>query len=193
MTYRDQLVALSEKSETAVIRVYRKYVAGEISKEATKSLLAAVIAQANSRAVALADLALAAQLMLALGEPVAVAGTVAPLTDTERLIAAAATVLAVAEESESSEAIVGRLGRNEPLSSAAESFSAGMKKNRRVKGWVRDLEPDACQLCEWWWRDGRVWPAAHPMPRHPGCTCSQKPVVADHIKETGYTRRLHNA
>src|SRR5699024_11877771 len=25
------------------------------------------------------------------------------------------------------------------------------------------------------WREGRVWPKSHHMPRHPGCTCVQVP------------------
>ena len=46
-----------------------------------------------------------------------------------------------------------------------------------VRGWRRDVEPGGCQLCRWWSRDGRVWPAEHTMPTHPGCRCTPTPVL----------------
>lgn len=76
--------------------------------------MAAAIAQANSRVFALADLALAATIMVGTGEPAIVTGVPPRADDAGRLLKAARTVLDVAEASEVPEAIVSRLARAEP-------------------------------------------------------------------------------
>ena len=88
------------------------------------------------------------------------------------------------------EAIIARLARAETFTAGQSAYSDGIASSPHTKGWIRGLEPDACQLCRWWWREGRVWPKAHPMPTHKGCTCSPIPVVRAGIKSTGHTRRL---
>lgn len=70
-----------------------------------------------------------------------------------------------------------RLADNEPKAAAADGSRDALRRSKRVKGWTRSLEADACQLCLWWWREGRTWQPDHPMPRHTGCTCTQTPVV----------------
>ncbi|KUI43915.1 hypothetical protein AU197_21155 [Mycobacterium sp. IS-1590] len=193
MTYRDQIVGLSEESERRVLAVYAMFTSGQISAEETATAIATIVAAHNSKAAGLADVSLAATIMLNLGRPVATAGLLPPDGDVDRLGKAAATVLKVADRSEVPEAIVGRLARSEPLETAARAYSEGMARSPSVKGWVRNLSGGACQLCRWWWREGRVWPAEHPMPTHKGCACTPKPVLAENIQTTGYTRRLRNA
>lgn len=190
MTYRDQLVALADSNDQRVQNVYARLIAGELTEDQAAAMIAGLTAQANSWAAALADLSLAATIMLAVGVPVAAAGILPPAGDTMRLHKAARTVLQVAGDSEVPEAIVARLARAEPLETAARAYSEAMDRSPYVQGWVRQISANACQLCTWWWREGRVWPAAHPMPSHKGCTCTPKPVVAQHIQSTGYTRRL---
>src|SRR5699024_7495195 len=67
---------------------------------------------------------------------------------------------------------LGRLAGNEPLDAANDAFADGMRRDKRVKGWVRGLDSDPCELCVWWWREGRIWQPDHTMPRHVGCVCS---------------------
>ena len=153
-------------------------------------MMAAAIAQANSRAYALADLSLAATVMLGTGDAVPVVGVLPPYGDTERLSKAATTVLDVAQASDTPEAIVCRLARAEPLESAANAYGQAMQRQPLVEGWTRNMDADPCQLCTWWWREGRVWPKAHPFQRHKGCACTPRPVLARNIQSTGYTRRL---
>ena len=86
-----------------------------------------------------------------------------------------------------------RIGVVEPLEAAADRMSEGIQQDQRVKGWVREMEADACQLCRWWWREGREWPSEHPMPTHKGCTCTQLPVIRDEIASTVYSRKLERA
>ncbi|TDK86275.1 hypothetical protein [Mycolicibacterium mucogenicum] len=85
---------------------------------------------------------------------------------------------------------VARLARCEPLEAAQQASHDAMQQQPLVEGWIRHMDADPCQLCVWWWREGRVWPKAHPMPRHKGCNCQPKVVLRQEIQSTGYTRRL---
>lgn len=191
MALTDTLKALASDTEQVVIAAYRSYLEGLIDRDDTVALIAQAIAEANGRARSLADMAVAAQVMIELQEPVPVSGVDYP-NDVPRLQKAADTVLTVAEGSEVPEAIIGRLARSEPLEAAASTYSDAMVRSGVTKGWVRQKSASACQLCEWWWRSGRVWPAEHPFQHHKGCTCTPKVVLKKGIKETGYTRRLRN-
>ena len=71
-----------------------------------------------------------------------------------------------------------RLVNNDVLFTAQKVTEIAVKEEPLIIGWTRDMEADACQLCRWWDREGRVWPVSHPMPTHKGCACSQKPVIA---------------
>ena len=185
MTYQDELVALADNNDAQVQAVYRRYLSRELTTEDAIVLMAAAIAQANARAYALADLALAASIMVGTGTPATVVGVLPPVDHSARLVKAARTVLGVAEASEVPDAIVSRLARSERLESATRAFGEAMPQQPLVKGWVRHLDADPCQLCRWWWREGRVWPANHPMPRHKGCECVQRPVLARNTQSTG--------
>lgn len=185
MSYHDILVGLSRECERQVLAVYAAYAAGDISTDEAQVTIAGIIAAHNSKAVALADLSLAATIMLSLRREEAVLGLLPAVDDVVRLQKAAATVLTVAEDSEVPEAIVGRLARSEPLETAARAYSEAMNKSAKVTGWVRNLSGDSsCQLCVWWWRAGKVWDADHEMPTHKGCTCTPQPVVSDESRRT---------
>ncbi len=193
MTYREVLVDLSRECERQVLAVYALYAEGTITAQEAETLIATIIAAHNSQATALADVSLAATIMLGLGREVPAAGLLPPADDVARLQKSASTVLAVARGSQVPEAIVGRLGRSEPLQTASLAYAEGMKTSKYVTGWVRRVSAGSCQLCEWWSRDGRVWPKDHPFQSHKGCTCTPQPVVAENIQSTEYTRRLRNA
>ena len=96
----------------------------------------------------------------------------------------------VAQASPVPAAIVGRLARAEPLETASTAYTDAMVRSGTSRGWVRQRSAGCCQLCTWWWREGRVWPAEHPFQRHKGCTCTPKPVIRNNIRETGYTAQL---
>lgn len=172
MTYRDTLLGLAEDTERRVLAVFASYLDGDVDRDTAVRLIATIIAKANSGAASLADLSLAATLMLQQAEPVATVGILAAADDVDRLQKAATTLLAIDNVTTQR---VARLARCEPLDAAAKAMNQGIQDQPTVVGWVRGLEPDACQLCRWWWREGQVWPADHPMPHHTGCTCVQVP------------------
>jgi hypothetical protein len=64
VTYQDELVALADANDAQVQSLYKRYLLGELTTEAVIALIAAAIAQANARAYALADLAVAASIMV---------------------------------------------------------------------------------------------------------------------------------
>ena len=65
------------------------------------------------------------------------------------------------------------------VNEAAQTTRAtAIRETRTYEGWTRGMDSDACQLCNWWSRDGRVWPKDHVMPTHPGCTCVQVPTIS---------------
>lgn len=185
--YQEALLALAAASEAAAIALWAQV---ELIGDALfTASLAAVIAGYNARAAALAETAFAAEATVALQTAVPVLG-LPVVDDLDRLTKSATTVLDTARASEVPEKIVGRLGRAEPLNTAARTYSDTIRESPLTEGWVRQTDADPCTLCVWWSRSGRVWPKAHPMPTHTGCACVPRPVWAKHIRQTRFTRRL---
>jgi uncharacterized protein YbaP (TraB family) len=56
MTYQEQIIALADSNDRQVQAIYALYLSGDLSAAEAAALMAAAIAQANSRAFALADL-----------------------------------------------------------------------------------------------------------------------------------------
>lgn len=204
MTYQEETTTLAEKTSAQVLAALAAYVAGTLTLDAVAALIAAFIAAGNSGAAALGDLALAATVTLQTGTPAAPIGITRPDDEGERLDRAARTILADLHEHLSTDRLREpkqmllstrgaaadvdaeiekahnrflRLAEAEIRQAAAEAFDAALKESEAVIGWTRGLEPEACQLCRWWWREGRVWAPEHPFQTHTGCDCSQIPVT----------------
>lgn len=176
MTYHDELQSTVDDTNRQVMAALASYDAGQLDPDEFALLVAAFIAAGNSIAAALGDLSLAAVLSTTLHQPVAALGITRPAGDTDRLIKAARTLLATPEATTDRWE---RLATAEPKEAASRAYSAAIAESPHVTGWVRGLSATACQLCRWWWRDGRTWPADHRMPTHKGCTCHPEPVVQE--------------
>ena len=174
MSYREIVVKLGEATVEKVLAVFGQYQSGVLGMDAAVSVIATIVAKANARAVSLADMSLASTLMVQLRTPVVVTGASVPVTDPDRLAKGARTLLSLAEVTEDR---IARYARSEPLEAASRAYSAAISKSPLVDGWTRGVRADGCQLCQWWSRDGRVWPKDHTMPTHKGCTCHQVPVT----------------
>ncbi|WP_304106401.1 hypothetical protein [Mycolicibacterium bacteremicum] len=185
--YQVALLTLAIESESAAISLW--WAVDEIGDDLFSASLAAVIAVHNAKAAALAEIAFATEATVATTTAVPVLGL--PIVDdTERLAKAASTVLDVARASDVPELIVGRLGRAEPLNTAARTYSESVRESTLTRGWTRQMDSDPCQLCRWWWREGRIWPKQHPFQTHTGCACVPRPVWAKDIQQTLYTKQL---
>lgn len=175
------LVNLGDTTAEKVLAIYRLFAAGELGRFETIALMATHIGKAQARAIVLAETSLAAELTLATSTPVPVLATKTKV-DSVAIRHAVITTLGTASTTPDIEGRIGRMVRGVAYKTAADTYSDGVKKSPRVTGWVRDLEPDACEMCRWWARDGRVWPASHAMPTHTGCTCAPKPTVSRDIQ-----------
>lgn len=119
--------------------------------------------------------------------------------DRDRLAQAVLTILSRAEPADVvagaviTARAVHRLARSEAVQAGQRTFHRTMSRARSVKGWTRVPEPDACELCEWWARDGRVWPRDHAMPTHKGCTCAQQFVLVERAERPSVSQSARDA
>lgn len=178
MTYVDKLRALGASTEASVAALFDRYVAKAVTGPEFVATAAATIAKANARAVVMADLSLAATLMLELGKPVAALGLAPRRDDVDRLTKAATTLLAAEADPR---ARIARLARVEPLDAAGNAYSDAIARREEVSGYRRGVSADGCELCQWLAKThldpaGYVYPAKQKMNRHKGCTCTQIPV-----------------
>ncbi|WP_137120917.1 hypothetical protein [Segeticoccus rhizosphaerae] len=173
MTYEDHLRKLSEGTAKTTAAVLASWREGLLDQGDFLDLTAGFIATGNAQGRALALLALRGYLEAATGtpEPVAIP---AATDDRPRLSKALRTIV---DADDDTTMRLHRLASNEPIQAATGAFNDGMAAHPRIEGWTRGLESGACQLCRWWWRDGRVWRADHAMPRHTGCVCHPIPTV----------------
>jgi hypothetical protein len=190
MTYQDQLDEHAGDVSTQVLAALAAYMAGTITLDAFVSVIVAFIQAGSLQAAALADLSLAAVLTTSTGTAVAPLG-VGPgdhALDADRLRKATKTILDDlnkpttedfdAELTKAQKRFL-RLAEAEIKEAAARAYSAAVAESTVVTGWTRGIDADACELCQWWSRGGKVWPADHKMPTHTGCTCNPVPVVKE--------------
>lgn len=171
--YQDAVTRLTENTERVVLQVL-----ATLDPEDVPDLAATLIARANAQGHYLSEAALAGWLAVRLGQPPGVAAVglaVEPTAlDLGRLTEAARTAIADPEQAATR---LGRLARSEPAHTAQAAMSRAMDSTPHVAGWTRELNPGACELCEYYADGGRVFPTSLTMAHHPGCTCAQQPVA----------------
>lgn len=189
MTLQEQTETVVEQTIAQVLAALAAYAAGTLTYDAVAGIVAAYVAAGTSGAAALGDVALAAAVTVQTGQVAAPLGITRPATEPDRLAQATRTVLddldLTAADEDLQEALRAaetrliRLTAAEIRKATADAYDAAVKASDAVTGWTRGLEPQACQLCRWWWREGRVWNADHPFQRHKGCDCSQLIVTTE--------------
>jgi hypothetical protein len=136
--------------------------------------LAGLVNRARAQATALGELGALRQLEELTGRPVPARG-VLPDDQGDRLLDAARTLLGDRDPLERVE----RMARSEFLQAAQQAVMQAVEGHDAPRGkhygWTRQLNAGACERCTRWARNGRVWPATHPMKQtHPQCACIQK-------------------
>ncbi|KAA1248796.1 hypothetical protein F0Q45_18615 [Mycobacterium simiae] len=204
--YQARTAGLADSAAVRVAGVYAALRAGHLTADEAQQLIAATVNAANAASFSLADAYIAMQIEQATGTPTPTTG-VLPLDELERLLLAVHTIfeglvqqaeahIAASQRHEgtadphTAEMRLERLARSEPLETGQKASVAAMTAQPMVEGWTRQLDADPCQLCRWWWRDGRIWPKDHPFPSHKGCNCQPKIVLAESIQSTQFTRQL---
>lgn len=174
MTYEDAITAAGDALARRLLALLASgWDDGDVVRAA-----AAVIAAANVQAAHVGTLAFAGAMhdatgVLTMPKP----PDVSHHTDPARLRDAVETVLRGDPSQRASRLQV--MAQAETSEAGAWAMGEALRGDARVVGWTRVLDGKACQLCRWWWRDGRVWPKNHRMPRHKGCRCGQQPVTRE--------------
>ena len=174
MSYSEQLDQLASNVGEQLATLHAELDAGTIDTDTFLELASVLVLLGAAQAAQLAELSLAAQL--------AAAGVANPLPESVALPAAREPRIRRAlEDALRSPDAAERLrmaGRSEPIAAAHEAWESALpKRSGVVTGYTRGLNIGACELCTWWHRNGRKWPAGHPMPSHKGCLCAPVVVV----------------
>ena len=167
---------LADDTAAQVSALWARVEGGALTVAAFRAAASAVVARANARGVALADIGLTSEVMRQLGRRAAPLGLrpTAVQVDQSRMRADIDRVLA--RHGDPADSPVDGLGdwaRSEPLITVATAVQAGLVARRA--GWTRRLAGTSCARCTAW-ADGVVRPAGTRMARHPGCDCIQQPV-----------------
>lgn len=179
MSFSDALERLDKQTGDALHALMRAWERGTLTDDELVQQLAVVLVAGNRRAWALGIVALRA-FVASTGRRLSATPRVPDsATDLDRLERAGRTVLD--GPAEDIPRRLQRLGTGEAVDTAQRGYGAAIAAAGAagaVIGWRRQLEGDACELCEHWAAGGEIWPADHTMPSHPGCLCTQQPVTA---------------
>lgn len=173
MTFEEVIGGLVDEATDQALALLELVRAGEMSVQEFVELLVVLIEHSRGVATVEANKILLDYLIEQAGEVVEFTPLI-PDRDPESNVNAVNTIL---EDDDGQDMRVARLVRGEITESAHSTYSDTLGTIPHVTGWKRGLESDACQLCRWWSRNGRVWPKDHRMPRHTGCMCHQIPVT----------------
>lgn len=175
MTYEETLGRLQTTTARAVLSLWEQHEAGLLTRAEFTDLAVLVLETATRQGLSLGALSIRGYLEAVTGMPQPVA-VPEPEPEAGRLAKGVGTILA--GHTADVPTRLERMALNEPVQAATDGARHAMLADRRVTGWTRGLEGDGCELCRWWWRNGRVWQPDHPMPRHTGCVCHPVPAVS---------------
>lgn len=178
----ETLGALAEQASDKLVSIHNFVDAGQASLEQFQGAALVVLMQAKVRSVALADLALAAELTRLRGDLVPPLGLGLPEDADTATSQAIEDTLTSPQYALNAAAAVAVLGRAETLAAAQDATSRGMVRSE-IEGWTRVLNAGACELCQ----DlaGEVLPRNAIPYHHKGCGCTIRPVT---ITETVNTQ-----
>lgn len=172
-----RLHELGERTARQVLDVLAQLDAGTITLAQLPELVAVLVKLGSDQAAVMAVGDLVGELA-ELGVPAGRLPPVAGVTAHSSLAGAetAATTIVAGNRDELATRLA-RLARGAVARAGQDARETTIRRSPLVQGWTRGVDSTSCQLCVWWWRQGRVWPKSHHMPRHPGCTCVQVPTV----------------
>ena len=173
MSFEKALGSLTGKVQARAEKLLDAFESGQISLGTFITAMADVVSQARAQGATYAVSVLRDYVETALQAPVAVSPSMPP-ADIDRLEGAVVTILGSDQDTRMQ---IVRLATGETLEAAHKAYGDTMEQLPMVKGWTRGLDSAACELCQWWWREGRVFRPEHQMPRHTGCVCHPVPTV----------------
>lgn len=181
-TYFDTLTRLAARSVAVALALLELHDSGDLDEGEFAAYAAAAVLAHNTRAAAVADLAVAADLTRALNRPIAPLGVRIPEGERERLVGALVTIQAGEPGDDPERAVqrrrmrVERLADAEPRTAARNARGEAIGRSRHANGWTRSTNPGACKACIGL-ADGTVLSARTHMWTHTGCGCAQQPTT----------------
>lgn len=158
----------------AVLKAYAAWRAGSVSTDMFGELLVKTLMTANAYARGVADLLATRAAALLFDRPTlrpTGSANLTARTEQRRLSKAVDTLLADLDRPDVDlTARLERIASAEPAQ-AIQQQSLETMQAHGITGYVRGLENDACELCEWLFKDGYVYPITKPMNQHVGCQC----------------------
>lgn len=179
MSFETTISEIVKKATGRAAKLVTMYEAGDIGLQLFLDSMGQLVDQARAQGSAKAVQILRAYVESALDTPVVISPSIPP-ADFQRLTQALTTILGSDKDTLMQ---IERLIRGETTKAAQDAYGDSMKNIPEVEGWVRGLDSGACELCHWWWREGRVFHPSTPMQRHTGCLCHQVPTIK---KTTNY-------
>ncbi|MCK3768557.1 hypothetical protein MZK47_02580 [Microbacterium aerolatum] len=175
MSYQGVVGRIREDTKQKVLAAWSMYGKGYIDRDRFEQLASAILGQAGAKAATVADYAVAAEVSK-MNSRLSISAGVTNIAKRDTYRTALQTIL----DGDGDVLMkLERLSLNSPLADATDAYSAALAQSG-APGYVRQMDADPCQLCRWWWREGRVWPADHAMPYHSGCECVARPVNVDY-------------
>lgn len=180
-SFQRQLEQLGENTRRAVMGTYRSMTAAGLDTAAAIEVLTPVLQRGamESEAMARAELARVLDRM-GLADTMDTGAVSFTDADPDRTRQALTTAL---DDDEHALMRLERLARSAPMEAAQRELTTAMQATRGIVAYVRVLESDACELCQWLYRDGFMYPIERPLTTHPGCLCTARPVTGGEYAE----------
>ena len=190
LRFEDMLERLGDQARKSVISTYSLYQDGLIAEKTFIDVASELVQHTTERGYTYGQLSydqVSAIIKDMPPEPERLPLVPQPDTSKESISQSIETILA--GDPEQINMRLARLGYSVAIEEAQRGYGDALRNDSWGDGWTRGMDDHACQLCEWWSRDGRIWPKAHPLQTHKGCKCQQIPTTGD-IVETEYTKKL---
>lgn len=188
-----RLAELADRTARQVLELLEHVAAGALRPDQLPELAAVLIKLGADQAAGLTVAELVAELRELTGTTAGLPRTTGITATTSQAAAERAVGTVMAGEEATRRARLERLARGAVARAGQDGRETALRQSPLVTGWTRGLDSTACQLCVWWWREGRVWPKSHHMPRHPGCTCVQVPAVTRNLRGLSDEARTDSA
>lgn len=185
------LERLGQQGQAALIDTYRIWQEGYIGRDTFEDVAGQLLEYVNEQSALYSRLSYGALSQEMTGREPNLTIMATPAANSGRVAIVAKSLETILKsDPETVETKLARLGHNMPMETAQETWQVQLQSDTAVEGWSRGMNDDACQLCQWWYRDGRVWPKEHNFQTHSGCKCQQVPEWSKNVTETKYTRAL---
>jgi hypothetical protein len=170
----ETMARFAQRVEDDLVALHNRLDVGELTMPDFVALATVLLVRARAAGVAVADLALAAELSVLLGRAVPALGLPVPDELLTTAHAAVEDTVTSPQYQVNAAAAVAVLGRSQALEAVQDAYTEGLRE-RRVPAWTRVLNGGACGLCA----DlaGDVLPGHAEMYHHKGCGCSQRPIM----------------